>query len=151
MLSVVAIGILNVVLSMNILQLALYVPGSKASVSAVIFSSNPIFVTIFSAIADKEKIKLYKAVGLLIGIAGIFTVFFDKLEFNLSVYKSVLLVLSAAIFFGVYTVLGRNVSNRIGSLKMNSYSFIIGSLIMLPLLIVYRIPLFTFDYTVMLR
>ena len=52
------IGILNVGISMNALQFAIFRPGASAALAAVIFSSNPIFVALFSAIIEKERISL---------------------------------------------------------------------------------------------
>lgn len=142
---VLLLGIINVVVSMNLLQFSLYIKDAKASVAAVIFSSNPIFVTAFSAMLEKEKIPLYKVAGLLVGIAGIFTIFMEKLNSGITDFKSPLLALLSALFFAVYTVIGRRVSVRIGSLKMNSYSFILGSLCLLPILLLSSAPVFTFD------
>jgi len=137
-------GIINVVISMNLLQLSLYVEGAKASVVAVLFSSNPIFVSIFAIFLEKEKLKLYRVVSLVIGVAGIVTVFINK--FDISVFGSLspLLALLSAIFYGLYTVLGRKAALRIGSLKMNSYSFIMGSLSLVPVLLLIRRPVLHF-------
>ncbi len=145
--TVVFIGILNVVISMNLLQLSLYVPGAMASAVAVIFSSNPIFVMIFSAIIDKEKIKPYKIIGMILGMLGIFIVFADKLKIGLSGFESLLLVLASAIIFGLYTVLGKRTSVKIGSLKMNSYSSIAGSLVLLPFMLIMGMPVLNFNYS----
>ncbi len=129
----IGIGIINVTLSMNFLQLSLYMPDAKASVSAVIFSSNPIFVCVFAALIDKEKISVQKLAGLFIGIVGILTMFYEKLGGGLPGFKSPLFALLSAILYGLFTVLGRKVSSRMGSLKMNTYCFLAGSLAMLPL------------------
>ena len=143
---VTVIGILNVVLSMNFLQLGIFASNAKASVVAVIFSSNPIFVVIFSAIIDKEKVKLNKIIGMSVGLIGISVIFFNKMQFNTKDIMSPLFSLLSAIFYGLYTVLGRKMAVRIGSLKMNSYSSIIGSLILLPILLVFKLPVLSFDY-----
>jgi drug/metabolite transporter (DMT)-like permease len=127
------LGIINVALSMNFLQLSLYMPDAKASVSAVIFSSNPIFVCVFAALIDKEKISIQKLAGLFTGIIGILTIFYEKLGGGLPGFKSPLFALLSAVLYGLFTVLGRKVSSRIGSLKMNTYCFLTGSLAMLPL------------------
>jgi len=145
--TVVFIGILNVVISMNLLQLSLYVPGAMASAVAVIFSSNPIFVMIFSAIIDKEKIKPYKIIGMILGMLGIIIVFADKFKAGVSGFESLLLVLASAIIFGLYTVLGRRTSVKIGSLKMNSYSSITGSLVLLPFMLIMGMPVLNFNYS----
>lgn len=139
------IGIINVVISMNLLQVSLYMPNARASVVAVIFSSNPIFVFAFSVLIDREKVHAYKLVGMLMGMAGIVVIFFEKLQVNLSDLKSPLLALASAVFYGLYTVIGRKSSVRIGSLKMNAYSFIIGSLVLLPMLLFFKMPTYQFD------
>lgn len=145
--SVVVIGFVNVVMSMSLLQLSLYAYNAQASVTAVIFSSNPVFVMLFAAITGKEKIGVYKLLGLLFGLLGIFVVFSEKLNFTSISWKSPFYAIVSAVFYGLYTVLGRKVSVRIGSLKMNTYSFLAGSLILLPFLLIFRIPVVTFDYS----
>jgi len=147
LLSVALLGVISVAISMNLMQLSLSVEGATASTAAVIFSSNPIFVTFFSALIEKEKIKLSRIIGLSVGILGIFTVFADKLQINLSNIVSPLLTLAAAITFALYTVIGRKASTKIGSLKMNTYSFIMGSIILVPFLILFKIPIIKFDYS----
>jgi len=144
---VVLVGVLGISISMSLLQLSLYVANAKASIVAVIFSSNPIFVCLFAALIDKERLKAYKLIGLLIGVIGIGVIFVEKIELGSSGYMSPLLALISAVIFGLYTVIGRKISISMGSLKMNSYSFIVGSLIMLPFLFIFKIPVITFDYS----
>ncbi len=141
------IGILNVAVSMNLLQLSLFVEGAMASVSAVLISANPIFVILFSAVIEKEKITINKICGLILGIAGIALVFMDKLQFSSSSLLSPFLGLLASVFFGLFTVLGRKVSVSVGSLRMNTWSFLIGSLVTLPFLLIFRVPVVNVDYT----
>lgn len=142
---VTLVGIMNVGISMNLVQLSLSLENAKASVIAVIISSNPIFVTIFAALIEKEKIKLYKVAGLLIGILGIGIVFFQELDMSHMDFKSPSLALASAISFAMYTVLAKKVSSKIGSLKMNAYSFTIGSVIIIPFLILFKIPVIKFE------
>lgn len=141
------VGIINVVISMSLLQLSIYVSDSKASVVAVIFSSNPIFVAVFAGLFEKEKIGLYKVLGLSIGVIGLLTIFFEKISLSVSDYKCHILAILSAVFYGLYTVAGRKLSMKIGSLKMNSYSFIIGSIALLPFLIAFDLPVIRFDYS----
>ncbi|MDQ2085274.1 DMT family transporter [Herbivorax sp. ANBcel31] len=144
----VILGILNVIFSMNLFQLSLSMENAKAALVAVIFSSNPIFVTLFSAIIDKEKIHTYKKVGLILGITGIAIMSFNELSVDALNVLSPLLAMFSAVLYGLYTVIGRKVSYKIGSLKMNSYSFLIGSVILLPFLIFFNIPVFDIDSTI---
>lgn len=141
------LGIINVVFSMNLIQLSLSMPDSKASIVAVIFSSNPIFVAFFAALIEKERLQLYKIAGFVLGMTGIVIISTNSLNLETLNIKSPFLALLSAVLYGLYTVLGRRVSSRIGSLKMNSYSFLIGSLILLPLLLIFRMPVISFDTT----
>ncbi len=144
---VAIIGIINVVFSMNLLQLSLTMPDAKASIAAVIFSSNPIFVTIFAALINRERVKFYKIIGLLFGVMGVVLIALNGTKFDLFNMKSPLLALMSAVLYGLYTVLGGKVSSKIGSLKMNSYSFLLGSLALLPFLIFLKVPVLNFDYS----
>lgn len=141
----VGVGIINVSISMNLLQLSLNQPGAQASVIAVIFSCNPIFVSVFAAIIDKEKFGIEKVLGLIVGILGIFIIFSNNIGTGSFDIRGPLLALLAAVSFGLYTVLGRRVSVRIGSLKMNAYSFLGGSLVLLPILAFLDIPKINLD------
>jgi len=145
---VMIVGIINVVLSMNLLQLSLNMPDSKASIAAVIFSSNPIFVTFFAAFITGEKINLNKIFGLLFGVLGVILISLDGIKIDHVNLKSPVLALLSALLYGLYTVLGGKVSKKIGSLKMNSYSFLLGSLTLLPFLIIFKVPVIKFDYSV---
>ena len=127
------VGILNVVISMSLAQLSIFCEGAKASVVAVIFSANPIFVMLFSALFNKERLSVNKLLGFVFGVAGLAVIFLEKGDFRFANYASPLLALSSALVFGLYTVLGGKVASRMGSLKMNAYSFIFGSLVLLPL------------------
>jgi drug/metabolite transporter (DMT)-like permease len=147
----IVIGIISVTISMNLLQFSLYLPGAKASVAAVIFSSNPVFVCIFASMIEKEKINLYKLLGLIIAISGIFVIFYEKLQGGVNDFISPLLVLLSALFYGLYTVMGRKVSVKIGSLKMNAYTFITGSLVSLPILFLTGLPAVTLDSDVIIK
>ncbi len=131
---VLLLGVINVVISMSLLQLSLYLPGSKASIAAVVFSSNPIFVAIFAYFMDKEKMTVWKVMGLVTGLAGIGAIFINR-NGSADWFKSLILALLSAISFAAYTVLGRRVSVKISSLKMNCYSFIAGSICLMPVLL----------------
>lgn len=144
---VMIVGVTNVALSMNLLQLSLNIPGSKASMAAVIFSSNPIFVTLFAALINGEKINLNKIVGLVFGVSGVLLISLNGIKIAPMDLKSPVLALLSALLYGLYTVLGGKVSKKIGSLKMNSYSFLLGSLTLLPFLMFFRIPVIKFDYS----
>lgn len=125
-------GVLNVAISMSLIQLSLSQKNASAALVAVIFSSNPVFVSLFSSIIDKEKITVGRIIAIAISMLGILTAFSDKLQNASSDIISPLLALVSAIFYGLYTVLAKNTSSHIGSIKMNAYSFMAGSSMLIP-------------------
>lgn len=123
------LGVLNIGISMNLLQYSLSVQGAEASLSAVLFSTNPVFVILFASIFGGEKITFKIFAALLVCVAGILVIFYEKLTMSpFSILPAVLALFSSASF-GLYTVLGRSLSAKIGSHTMNAYSFLTGSLI----------------------
>lgn len=142
------LGILNVVISMGLINMSLRTEHASAAVTAVLFSCNPIFVSLFASLIDKEKMSVQKVIALVLGITGTLLISFNKLQFTLASILSPLLALLSALFFALYSVLGKKLSKKIGSLRMNSYSFISGSLILAVLLIITKRPVFTFDISI---
>ena len=62
-------GVLNIFISMGSLQFAISM--GKASTAAILISSNPIFVLLFSSILLKEKVTFDRIACIIFGIVGI--------------------------------------------------------------------------------
>jgi drug/metabolite transporter (DMT)-like permease len=142
------LGFVNIVISMGLVQFGLIY--TNASLTAVIFSSNPIFVTIFAFFILKEPLKKENMIAVITGVLGVFILFFDKL-LKLSTESIIgpFLVLLSAIVFALYTVLGKRVTIQgIDSLIMTSFSFIIGSILLLPVMLVMKTPLLVTDLSI---
>ncbi len=142
------LGILNVVISMGLINISLRTENASAAVTAVLFSCNPIFVSLFASLIDKEPLNARKIIALILGIAGTLLISCNKLQLTLSSLLSPALAVLSAVFFGLYSVLGKKISRKIGSLRMNAYSFLGGSLILSVLLIITKRPIFTFDISI---
>lgn len=134
-LNTILLGFVNVVLSMNLIQLSLAQKNASAALVAVIFSSNPVFVSLFSSMIDKEKITFGRILAITISMTGIITAFSDKLLNVSADIASPLLALLSAVLYGMYTVLAKNTSSQIGSIKMNAYSFLAGSAMLIPVFV----------------
>jgi drug/metabolite transporter (DMT)-like permease len=130
------LGLVNIVVSMGLIQYGLLY--ANASVCAILFSINPLFVVIFARLIEKEKITANKLIGLFLGIAGVILLFYDSLHNKTSNIVGLLLILSSAICFSFYTVMGKRITNhmQIGSLIVTSISFIIGSILLIPIRII---------------
>lgn len=136
----VLIGLTNVVFSMSFLQLGINM--TSASLSAVIFSSNPLFVMIVASFVLGEKLNSTKIYGLILGIIGLVIVFYKQLNVGGNHLVGIILLVLSSITYGIYTVIGKKFTVKYDSVVMNSFSFIIGSLMLLPILLYNKYPVF---------
>ena len=133
------LGVINIPLAMVLLQQAVSI--IPASLAAIIISSNPIFVVIFAGFLLNEKITLEKVIGLLLSVFGlclVTRVFGSLTEVNI---PGVLMAISAALFFGLYTVLSKKVVKKLGGVITNAGSFFAGSCVLLAILLLKGEPI----------
>ncbi len=143
-LSLIIIGGLNVALSMSLLQLAIFY--GNASLSALLFSCNPLFVSLFALPLLGESFDKNKIAGLCLSLIGILVVFWPGIQGILDTssngagipLKGFIFPTLAAIVYGLYTALGKKYAASMGSIIMNAYSFIFGSIILFPFVVIFK-------------
>jgi len=140
-------GIINVGLAMLFLQLATYY--GKASTSAILISSNPLFVAIFATFILKERLSTEKIAGILLGLVGVYLVIKGEkgspqptLNYQLGIIYGVI----ASIAFGLYTVLAKKQTAKYGNLVFNSVSFGVGAIVLLIVSLIFNLDL-SFNFT----
>lgn len=142
------LGVLNIVISMGSLQLSISM--GKASTAAILVSSNPIFVALFSVLLLKENFTINKAICIIMGIIGISLIVFKGGSGGDTV-QSIFFGIFASITFGLYTVLGKLKSENISSLTMICVSALLGSIFYVPILLYKGMPLFCFPHGSVIR
>ncbi|MDO4518456.1 MAG: DMT family transporter, partial [Bacillota bacterium] len=133
------VGCLGVTISMSMFQISVVM--CNASTVSVLICSNPFFTMIFAHFMTSEKMNRYKGGILLIAMMGII---FMLRPWEIQEGNSLLgmtLMIGAALFFGLYTVMGKVSQEKIGSIAQTSISFMFGSLFLLILLIVMDRPI----------
>lgn len=126
-----ALGILNVCVSMLLLQWSVY--WGKASLSAIIVASNPLFVTVFAWLLLQEKLGMKHYIGLGLGLLGLLLIVGGEADLNAGARDLKLgigMALGAAVTFGLYTVLAKRLVAEFGNPVVNSFSFLLGSVIL---------------------
>jgi drug/metabolite transporter (DMT)-like permease len=123
-------GILNVSISMVLLQMAILY--GKASLVALLISCNPLFVAIFTPLILRERLDWAQILGLIVGLAGLLLIISEAGGFARHGVNTlaVVLGLSAAATFGLYSVISRPLVKRYGNLYFNFVSFLAGSLVL---------------------
>ena len=124
------LGLLGTVVSMGLYQLA--VLNTQASVVAVLFSSNPVFVTILAFFLLKEAIHKNNIIALILEVIGI-VIIINPLNEKLSILGVTLTIVSTLIF-ALYGVSGKKKCAKYGGIVVTCFSFIFGSLEMLVLI-----------------
>lgn len=128
-------GCLCVVISMVLYQMAILY--TQASIVAVLFSCNPVFVVLFAFVILREKIYRYTAFSIIVSILGILVIV-DPLHISGNLLGIILVILSA-ITFALYSVVGRKRSERYGGIALTCFSFLFGSMEMFLLILATRI------------
>ncbi len=131
-------GLLCVPLSMVLFQLA--VSYGQANVISVLFSGNPIFVTMLAFLILHERIYWNNFVALgfeILGIVAIINPFAQESPVNL---LSVFLIIVSALLFSLYGVVGKQMSHRYGGIVTTCMSFLFGSAELLLLLLLGHVP-----------
>lgn len=115
-------GFICVVVSMILYQLGIVF--SKASVVAVLFSCNSVFVILFAYLVLAEKIYRHTILSIVISVAGMLVIINPAhLSGNAA---GIVFSIGAAITFALYNVIGRTRSDRYGGITLTCFSFLFG-------------------------
>lgn len=124
-------GFFCVPLAMVLYQLAL--THGHANVVAVIFSGNPIFVTLLAFLILHETIRWNNILALVLEVLGILAI--AVLGGGGGSVTSVVLAILSALFFATYAVLGKRETSQVGTIVVTCGSFLFGSMELLVLLL----------------
>lgn len=109
-----------------------YTTASNASLYAV---TAPITILLLSALLLGERITARKALGVALALVGVLLVMgpesLGSLELGAHV-KGDLLVLLSIVMWGLFTVFGKPITERLGALKVTAWVTVIGALLTLP-------------------
>lgn len=132
------LGIVCIPIAMVFFQVGIIY--SNAITAAVVFSINPVFTVFFAHFITEEKLTRIKVVALLTGLLG---VIFMVAPWNMALgdsLKGASYSVLAALLFGLYSALGRRTIKRLKGLPQTAISFLLGSAVMLPLLLILGKP-----------
>ncbi len=121
----------------------------NASLVAVLFCTNPIFANLFDHLIYRQHLSLPKLAGLFLGAAGILFVFYTEIFFQSTNLTGVLAALLSAAGYGLYIVLAKSTADKLGGMVVNSFSFLIGAIFLIPILLIFNIPLLHFDVSIL--
>lgn len=128
------LGFLFVCIAMTVYQMA--VTYTKASVVAVLFSCNPIFVTVLAHLILREPIRKNHIIALCLEVLAVMIII-DPLHTSLSPLGCAL-ALASAVLFALYGVIGKRQTPRVGGIAVTCLCSLFGGAEMLLLLLLGR-------------
>ncbi len=130
-------GLLCVLVSMTLFQLA--VMYGKASIAAVVFSSNPVFALLFSYLILHETLSRPNLISVIVSVLGLIVI---MNPLHLSNPLGMTLALLSAITFGFYSIISRKVSQteHFDGVTITSFTFIFGALELAALMGLSHLP-----------
>ncbi|MFD1484702.1 DMT family transporter [Lacticaseibacillus baoqingensis] len=133
-----ATGLVCVLISMTLYQLA--VISAPASMVAVIFSINPVFALLFSFLILHERLSRTSIISVVVSVIGLLVIIDPA---HLSNPAGLLLALTSAVTFGLYSILSRRGSQKYGynGITMTAFTFIAGALELLVLIGLSYLPI----------
>ena len=121
-------------------------PNVSAGTAALIIASAPAFIAIFAIPLLKERIGRWQSVGIALAFAGLAVMIFfvrPESQFTFRASEGALTVVPPAIFSALYAVLGKSYLRRYPPFTFVAWTLLIGTVLLLPLLIVTRRSVFT--------
>lgn len=110
---------------------------TTASNAALLYSTTPILVLVFSRFFLGERLTRAKVLGVILGFVGVMTVIFERgVSASMEYLLGNVLIGFAVMAWGLYTVLGRRLIVRYGAVEASSLTLIIGTLMFIPIGIV---------------
>lgn len=117
------LGFVGFFISNVLYQMA--VATTKASVVAVLFSSNPIFVLFFAYLILHEPIHKHQVVALCLDVLGVL-VLINPFATRWEPF-GIICILFSTVTFSLYGVLGKRACGKYGGLVVTCFSFLCGS------------------------
>ena len=101
--------------------------------AALLYASTPIFVMLISYFMKKETLTTKKIVGVTIAFVGIVVVIFERgIDLGLRYTFGNLVLLISVTAWAFYTILGRPMVLKYGSLQVSIISMLAGVLLFIP-------------------
>jgi drug/metabolite transporter (DMT)-like permease len=108
---------------------------TTASNSGLLMSTSPIFVLLLSSLFLRNEVNLRAALGIIIAFLGVFLVIkgdWKGWKMNSETFQGDLIIIGAAIFWAMFTVLAKRFLKEYSSLKVTVYVMGIGTVLFLP-------------------
>ena len=134
MLYLLGLGFLCICVSMIFFQLG--VMGARASTTAIIFCTNPVFTMIFASLLVSERFTKFKLLAIFLSAIGLVFIVNPFGDMSGNTYLGMFYTFFSAAVFGLYSALGKRRIGKLGGMTQTALSFIFGSLMLLVIMLI---------------
>ena len=100
---------------------------------AVFIAITPILVLIMAAAIGQERFTFAKIAGMVVAMSGVLALELSRGNEGIATPLGDFLAFLGTVSFSLYTVLGKTLATRYGSVPMNMLAYSIGTITLLPL------------------
>lgn len=140
-------GLLNVTIYLGCFVLAMQ--KVSAGIGSLSTATNPLMISVLSAIWLKRPIQKEEIIGLLLGIAGVGIATYPLLLSSYASVEGLLILATSMLSYSVGTIYYANQQWRLPLLSINGWQVILGGVLMLPLTFIFtdwQQNQYTFDF-----
>lgn len=122
-------------IAMNQVLFLLGLKRTTVAHAALIFGLSPLLVLAVAAAAGQERITARKVAGMFVALSGVLVLQHKSSNGTTATAAGDLLVLAGATAFALFTVVGKPLAARYGTILMNTIGYVAGALVLAPLLV----------------
>ena len=127
------LGVFGVAL--NQLFFVLGIGRTSVAHAAIVIGLTPVMVLLIAAAMGQERLQAVKLIGMLIALGGVLVLQMTAGNGSGATLLGDLYIFLAALAFAVFTVSGKRVSSKFGSVTVNTFAYVGGGLMLLPVTI----------------
>jgi drug/metabolite transporter (DMT)-like permease len=109
----------------------------SAGIGSLSTATNPLFITFFSAIWLKRRLRWYEGAGIVLGLGGVGVATWPLLEHSFATVSGLLILLVSMVSVSMATVYYASVQWRLPAIVINGWQVLLGGLTLLPVTLIW--------------
>jgi drug/metabolite transporter (DMT)-like permease len=108
------------------------ISGTSVAHAAILIGMTPILVLVIASSIGQESIRVAKLIGMAIALAGVAALQLAPSKGAGTSLRGDFFIFLASVTFAVFTVMGKRVASNFGSVTVNTFAYVGGGLMLLP-------------------
>jgi drug/metabolite transporter (DMT)-like permease len=101
--------------------------------AAIIIGLTPVTVLLFAVMAGQERLRLARLGGMLLALSGVGVLQLSADPSRASTFTGDVLIFIGSSVFALYTVAGKGMAHKLGSITVNTVAYLASAVVLLPM------------------